>query len=158
MTSFFDNSRNNHPISLQTFLSCQWQPQNYWPLKKAHILAWNLNVKLLNVGLIQGILKGEVSMYRWPPVWLVWNQLYGNWQFLFYLQNRLSQNNQTGGQQYSDTSPFSIPCLIWQRIKKLGNVLSLFHQWFYCIPGKAHSNWSGSNVITLFTSVFYECS
>jgi hypothetical protein len=24
----------------------------------------------------QGILKGEVSLYRWPPVWLVWNQLY----------------------------------------------------------------------------------
>ncbi len=31
----------------------------------------------------QGILKGEVSLYRWPPVWLVWNQLYDNWQFLF---------------------------------------------------------------------------
>ncbi len=25
---------------------------------------------------IQGILKGEVSLYCWPPVWLVWNQLY----------------------------------------------------------------------------------
>jgi len=25
---------------------------------------------------IQGILKGEVSLYHWPPVWLVWNQLY----------------------------------------------------------------------------------
>ncbi len=23
----------------------------------------------------QGILKGDVSLYRWPPVWLVWNQL-----------------------------------------------------------------------------------
>ncbi len=29
--------------------------------------------------------------------------------FCFYLQNRLSQTSQTGGQQYSDTSPFSIP-------------------------------------------------
>ncbi len=27
----------------------------------------------------------------------------------FYLQNRLIQTSQTGGQQYSDTSPFSIP-------------------------------------------------
>ncbi len=26
--------------------------------------------------LSQGILKGEVSLYHWPPVWLVWNQLY----------------------------------------------------------------------------------
>jgi len=30
--------------------------------------------------------------------------------FLFYLQNRLIQTSQTGGQWYSDTSPFSIPC------------------------------------------------
>ncbi len=29
--------------------------------------------------------------------------------FYFYLQNRLIQTSQTGGQQYSDTSPFSIP-------------------------------------------------
>ncbi len=31
--------------------------------------------------------------------------------FCFYLQNRLIQTSQTGGQQYSDTSLFSIPCL-----------------------------------------------
>jgi len=29
----------------------------------------------------------------------------------FYLRNRLIQTSQKGGQQYSDTSPFSIPCL-----------------------------------------------
>jgi hypothetical protein len=29
----------------------------------------------------------------------------------FYLQNRLIQTSQTGGQRYSDTSPFSTPCL-----------------------------------------------
>ena len=27
----------------------------------------------------------------------------------FYLQNRLIQTSQTGGQRFSDTSPFSIP-------------------------------------------------
>ncbi len=32
--------------------------------------------------------------------------------FCFYLQNRLIQTSQTGGQWYSDTSPFSIPCII----------------------------------------------
>ncbi len=53
----------------------------------------------------QGIQKGEVSLYHWPPVWLVWIQLYDNWQFLFYFQNRLIQTSQTGGQWYSDTSP-----------------------------------------------------
>jgi len=30
--------------------------------------------------------------------------------FCFYLQNRLIQTSNTGGQWYSDTSPFSIPC------------------------------------------------
>ncbi len=29
--------------------------------------------------------------------------------FSFYLQNRLTQTSPTGGQGYSDTSPFSIP-------------------------------------------------
>jgi hypothetical protein len=29
--------------------------------------------------------------------------------FCFYLQNRLIQTSQTGGQWYSDTSPLSIP-------------------------------------------------
>ncbi len=32
-------------------------------------------------------------------------------KFCFYLQNRLIQDSQTGGQCYSDTSPFSILCL-----------------------------------------------
>jgi hypothetical protein len=32
--------------------------------------------------------------------------------FCFYLQNRLIQTSQTGGQWYSDTSPFSIPWLL----------------------------------------------
>jgi hypothetical protein len=35
--------------------------------------------------------------------------------FCLYLQNRLIQTSQTGGQQYSDTSPFSIP---WVKIFK----------------------------------------
>jgi hypothetical protein len=33
-----------------------------------------------------------------------------NDNFCFYLQNKLIQTSQTGGQWYSDTSPFSIPC------------------------------------------------
>jgi hypothetical protein len=34
-----------------------------------------------------------------------------NDNFFVYLQNRLIQTSQTGGQRYSDTSPFSIPCV-----------------------------------------------
>ena len=47
------------------------------------------------IGLGQGILKGEVSLYHWPPVWLVWNQLYDNWQFLclFAKQTNPNQSN-----------------------------------------------------------------
>ena len=40
----------------------------------------------------QGILKGEVSLYSGPPVWLVWNQLYDNWQFLFYFAKQTNPN------------------------------------------------------------------
>ncbi len=39
-----------------------------------------------------GILKGEVSLYRWPPVWLVWNQLYDNRQFLFLFAKQTNPN------------------------------------------------------------------
>ncbi len=67
---------------------------------------WVMQLHILSV---QGILKREVSLYHWPPVWLVWNQLHDNWQFSFYFQNRLWQISQTGGQWYSDNSPFSIP-------------------------------------------------
>jgi hypothetical protein len=55
--------------------------------------------------------------------------------FCFYLQNRLIQTSQIGGQWYSDTSPFSsIPCL------------------------EATQEWRapGANVIKLFTAVSYE--
>ncbi len=31
--------------------------------------------------------------------------------FCFYLKNRLIETSQTGGQWYSDTFPFSFPCL-----------------------------------------------
>ncbi len=40
----------------------------------------------------QGTLKGEVSLYRWPPVWLVWNQLHDNWQFSFLFAKQIHPN------------------------------------------------------------------
>ncbi len=68
-------------------------------LASPNICRWSLG---------QGILKGEVSLYHWPPVWLVWNSLFCKYCQLSY---SWFQTRQTGGQQYSDTSPFSIPCL-----------------------------------------------
>ncbi len=59
-----------------------------------------LNVALLNVvappyleRLDQGILKGEVSLYHWPPVQLVWNQLYDIWQYMFLFAVKQEVNN-----------------------------------------------------------------
>ncbi len=63
------------------------------------------------VDLKQGILKGEISLYYWPPDdWfglICFANKNKNCQFLY----SWFQTSQTEGQQYSDTSPFSIPCL-----------------------------------------------
>jgi hypothetical protein len=39
-----------------------------------------------------GNTKGEVSLYCWPPVWLVWNWLYDYWQFLFLFAKQTNPN------------------------------------------------------------------
>ena len=44
--------------------------------------------------ILQGILEGEVSLYCWPPVWLVWNQLYDNLPFLLFLLAKQTNPNQ----------------------------------------------------------------
>ncbi len=41
--------------------------------------------------------------------------------FCFYLQNRLIQTSQTGGQRYSDTSPFSVLCFL-SRLKLVSEI------------------------------------
>ncbi len=59
-------------------------------------------------GIQRGILKREVSLYLWPPVWLVWNQLYDNWQFLFLFAKQ--SNRRSTVQWYF---PFSVPWSSW---------------------------------------------
>ena len=59
----------------------------------------------------QGILKGEVYctvdlLFDWFGISRMTTD-----NFCFYLQNSLIQTSQTGGQRYSDTSPFCIPWL-----------------------------------------------
>ena len=66
---------------------------------------------------LQGILKGEVSLYRWPPVWLFGISCMTTDNFCFHFQNRLIQTSQTGGQWYSDTSPLSIPWFSIEQVK-----------------------------------------
>ena len=51
--------------------------------------------------------------------------------FCFYLQNRLIQTSQTGGEWYSDTSPFSITYLQFRlfQLKASLNVLGFDVEW-----------------------------
>ncbi len=56
----------------------------------------------------QGIQKGEVSLYCLPPFDWFGISCMTTDNFCFYLQNRLVQTSNTGGQRYTDTSPFSI--------------------------------------------------
>ncbi len=72
-----------------------------WHLSKQLLLCSpnNLSVETLCLSkyqswhsISQGILKGEVSLYHWPPLWLVWNQLYDNWQFLFLFAKQTNPN------------------------------------------------------------------
>jgi len=65
--------------------------------------------------------------------------------FCFYLQNRLIETSQTGGQWYNDTSPFSIPWYLSRNIFVL-----CFH---ICMVKSA-----GANIIKLFTAVSYDFS
>ncbi len=58
----------------------------------------------------QEILKGEVPLYHWPPDWLVWISLFCNKNKNYQLSYSRFQTSRTGGQQYSNTSPCSIPC------------------------------------------------
>ncbi len=73
--------------------------------------------KTANEVLRQGILKGEVSLYHWPPVWLVWNQLYDNWQFLFLFAKQANPNRSNRRSMVQWYFPFSIP---WLRILSRG--------------------------------------
>jgi hypothetical protein len=60
--------------------------------------------------------------------------------FCFYLQNRVIQTSLTGGQWYSDPSPFSIP---WAR---------------YCMPSVAGPNaFSSSERERKGSGLYYKC-
>ncbi len=80
--------------------------------------------------LVQGILKGEVSLYRWPPVCWFGISCMTTDNCCFYLQNRQIQTSKTGGQWYSDTSSFSIQCLV----QYLQERPELQLGWLYCSP------------------------
>ncbi len=58
-------------------------------------------------GIKQGILKGDCTidlLFDWFGISCMTTN-----NFCFYLQNKLMQTSQTGGQLYNDTSPISFP-------------------------------------------------
>ncbi len=73
---------------LPAMYSAQGIFQHHFPCKKVHTILdkiryTNFIHQFHNIN--QGILKGEVSLYCWPPVWLVWNQLYDSTVILPHL-------------------------------------------------------------------------
>jgi hypothetical protein len=78
------------------------------------------------------------------------------WQltiFCYYLQNRLIRTSQTGGQLYSDTSPFSAPWFIISRTTEIYilNVNSVLQDQGSRRGG--HQASPGTNLTRLFTSL-----
>ncbi len=101
MLSVFYGERQN-----SVFLLFQKQVYNQ-AIKVPDTWSYDPNAYVLQ----QGILQGEVSLYRWPL--FDWFELvcFANKNKNCQLSYSWFQTSQTGGQQYSDISPFSIPWL-----------------------------------------------
>jgi hypothetical protein len=69
-------------------------------------------IPCVNITFCQGILKGEVSLYCWPPVWLFWNQLYDYRQFLFLFVKQTDPNQSNRRSMVQWYFPFSIPSFL----------------------------------------------
>ncbi len=88
-----------------------------WPSASAQLLVQLANYQKFK----QGILKGKYHctidlLFDWFGISCMATD-----NFCFYLQNRLIQTSQTGGQWYSDTSPFSIPWFKGSNLPALAN-------------------------------------
>jgi hypothetical protein len=96
ISNFF--SEKSKKQILKTFVSCKLKTfiRNIQIFLEKHLDTWIkklfVTVILYSGKLEQEILKGEVSLYRRPPAWLVWNQLYEYWQFLFLFAKQTNPN------------------------------------------------------------------
>jgi hypothetical protein len=59
------------------------------PILKCYNRDWNKNPPYPKK-FVSGI--REWILYHWPPVWLVWNQLFDYWQFLFLFAKQTNPN------------------------------------------------------------------
>jgi hypothetical protein len=93
------------------YANCRYAECRCCRMSWRHFLSCHFFFAFPSSFLNQGILKGKYLctidlLFDWFGISCMTTD-----NFCFYLQNRLIQTSQTGGQWYSDTSPFSIPCL-----------------------------------------------
>ncbi len=98
-TRFSKSQRWNYKLNSKELFRWSTQTTHWWNCSKE-------------------IQKGEVSLYRRPPIWLVWSQLFDYWQFLFLFAK---QTNPNQSNRYSDTSPFRIPCCSYHAPPPVGS-------------------------------------
>ncbi len=77
----------------------------------AHIYSWKLGSGLVLLPKAGNTKGGSITVLLTSCLTGLESAVWQQTIFCFYLQNRLIQTSQTGGQWYSDPSPFSIPCL-----------------------------------------------
>ncbi len=106
-------------------------PENIYGTGVTH---HNHHLRSIFLQVRQGILKGKVSLYHWPPVGPIWNQLYDYWYFLFLFAKQTNSNLSKRRSMVQWYFPFSIP---WFKPHVL-----LF--WFASAPPTRWSTTSGS--------------
>jgi hypothetical protein len=104
------------------------------------------NEDTIAASLRQGILQGEVSLYHWPPVWLVWNPLYDNWQFLFLFPKHTNpnQSNRRSMVQWYFPLQYSLfEAMSWPLQKGNSVQVDLLKTWLYIsrIINNRFSDW-----------------
>jgi len=111
-----------------------------WSTCASDLVSMLQNFLIISLGkevrvFVQRILKGEVSLYHWPPAWLVWNQLYDKWQFLFLFAKQTIPNhpNRRSTVQWYFPLKYSLVCpwnvlLAWLSPDKTkGNICKTFN-------------------------------
>jgi hypothetical protein len=72
--------------------------------------------------------------------------------FCFHLQNRPIQTSQTGGQQYSDTFPFSIPWSGWCiLVFYITEPMFMAREYSLSVPTVLPTNFARAYIMNFFT-------
>ncbi len=100
--------------------------------------------------LLQKSLMISQGMYQWPPVWLVWNQQYDNWNFLFLFakQTNPNQSKRRSTVQWYFPLQYSLHC-VSLLLQKCLMISQGMYQWpVWLVWNQQYDNW---NFLCLFT-------